>query len=715
LAGQVGYIGTGVDGAIEQYAPGLVLTTYSTIIQYNGEFYRPSASATLPYTTTATLPDADSNLVSVGDAVLRQELAGSLASGQGANLVNGATIYAGSVAELENFPAPIAGQEATVRGVTFRYSGTSWLPAKYVTPEAYGAVGDGVANDSVPLQSAYDTGAPVLITGRYFAPDVNINTESLIGPGTLVNSNGFEMPEYYRKKVLSYDTIMTLEDEYGVHEDGAGAYNLNYTSFFSSATANGVEYIVGRCAFEHNPDLTKESKVVLYEVFPGRRPSVLKSVIYTSTVGEDVRDPNISIHKKNPNLLIIKFALNIGVNQWKAMIITYDARISSVVNTFELSGMSLDDFTFGNSIITPSGFLLISTYRSDGNSIKVWRSSAALTSSTTALTMNLVATLGESSDCFEPTIGVWKEKLVLVYRKNTATTKVTYTYDLEGGSGWYPTYNISEARRIYSPACLAYSENDAFTVIGVLGTNRISLVSASTTDLKKWYTIAKLRVAGWPANVSGTNGYPSISDMGGEYAITSFYDVLGNPVAPTRVERMLIPKSLLDVGFGNDYFVPIVKAEDQRVAGSSGIFYGGLSLTNAKYASDGRNYSTEVEFKDVLSIDSAYLLVSGTSSDASLEVYEDGALVGTSSAVSVSSSTASAIEFPFAGLTVSLGKTYKFKLISSTALAVYDYRHGNKAETKVDFKDFVVTGSFDSSGSSIAAFGLILPVFKKGI
>jgi hypothetical protein len=87
LAAQLGYVGTGAGGAIESYAAGLVMGTYNTIILYSGEFYRPSASATLPYTTTATLPDVDSNLASVGDAVLRQDLA-STGSGQGASLVS---------------------------------------------------------------------------------------------------------------------------------------------------------------------------------------------------------------------------------------------------------------------------------------------------------------------------------------------------------------------------------------------------------------------------------------------------------------------------------------------------------------------------------------------------------------------------------------------------------------------------------------------------
>lgn len=117
LAGQIGYIGTGTDGAIEDYVSGLELTTHSTIIRYNGEFYRPSASAVLPYTTTATLPDVDSNLTSIGDANLRQDLTGDPANGLGAALVNGSVIRVGSVAE------GFAGRTGTLG---YQYSVISW-------------------------------------------------------------------------------------------------------------------------------------------------------------------------------------------------------------------------------------------------------------------------------------------------------------------------------------------------------------------------------------------------------------------------------------------------------------------------------------------------------------------------------------------------------------------------------------------------------------
>lgn len=83
------------------YAAGIEVTAYNQIIRESGEFWRAAAGTTLPYTTTgAGMPEGGA-FVSVGDAALRQELNGSPSSGQGAALVKGATIYVGSVAELE--------------------------------------------------------------------------------------------------------------------------------------------------------------------------------------------------------------------------------------------------------------------------------------------------------------------------------------------------------------------------------------------------------------------------------------------------------------------------------------------------------------------------------------------------------------------------------------------------------------------------------------
>lgn len=84
------------------------------ITAYNGEYYRPKASVSLPYTTTgntATTWETDKdNFVAVGDAALRQELAAKT----GALLIGG---------------------------------------LGFITPEMFGAVGDGVTDDVTALQA----------------------------------------------------------------------------------------------------------------------------------------------------------------------------------------------------------------------------------------------------------------------------------------------------------------------------------------------------------------------------------------------------------------------------------------------------------------------------------------------------------------------------------------------------------------------------------
>lgn len=57
-----------------EYAASIEVTAYNQIIRESGEFWRPAASTTLPYTTTgAGMPEGGA-FVAVGDAALRQEL-----------------------------------------------------------------------------------------------------------------------------------------------------------------------------------------------------------------------------------------------------------------------------------------------------------------------------------------------------------------------------------------------------------------------------------------------------------------------------------------------------------------------------------------------------------------------------------------------------------------------------------------------------------------
>ena len=62
---------------IGDYGAGLVFTSYNQTFGYLGEFYAPSAGLTLPYTTTGAGAGEISSFRSVGDAILRSDLAAS--------------------------------------------------------------------------------------------------------------------------------------------------------------------------------------------------------------------------------------------------------------------------------------------------------------------------------------------------------------------------------------------------------------------------------------------------------------------------------------------------------------------------------------------------------------------------------------------------------------------------------------------------------------
>src|SRR5690554_1276272 len=71
----VGYVGTGPNGEFQDYAAGIEVTEYNQVIRADGEFWKVSPGTDLPYTTTGEGMPEGGAFVSVGDAVLRQDLA----------------------------------------------------------------------------------------------------------------------------------------------------------------------------------------------------------------------------------------------------------------------------------------------------------------------------------------------------------------------------------------------------------------------------------------------------------------------------------------------------------------------------------------------------------------------------------------------------------------------------------------------------------------
>ena len=60
---------------VGEYAADMLITGYNEVFRYEGEFYRAAAATVLPYTTTGSWSEDGPLFVSVGDAVLRHDMA----------------------------------------------------------------------------------------------------------------------------------------------------------------------------------------------------------------------------------------------------------------------------------------------------------------------------------------------------------------------------------------------------------------------------------------------------------------------------------------------------------------------------------------------------------------------------------------------------------------------------------------------------------------
>jgi len=100
---------------IGAYGAGLVFTSYNQTFSYLGDFYAPSAGLTLPYTTTGAGAGEIASFRSVGDAVLRSDLA-AIGAGSGAAIIGRASQVVGSQSALKGLDKNAASKHAFLTG-----------------------------------------------------------------------------------------------------------------------------------------------------------------------------------------------------------------------------------------------------------------------------------------------------------------------------------------------------------------------------------------------------------------------------------------------------------------------------------------------------------------------------------------------------------------------------------------------------------------------
>ncbi|WP_434456497.1 hypothetical protein JQR85_13490 [Stutzerimonas urumqiensis] len=161
---------------IGDYATGLVVDGYNKIFRKDGEFYRAKAELALPYSLTGDWAVDAPNFVSVGDAVLRQELS------------NGTEYMVDSLR---------VGHDGESLGTILNRDPFAWV-------RKYGLALDGVTDDAPALRLALDDmpagggelhfppGSQVKIVGTVFIPQ-RIPTVGVEGQGVRLIGNNSQI------------------------------------------------------------------------------------------------------------------------------------------------------------------------------------------------------------------------------------------------------------------------------------------------------------------------------------------------------------------------------------------------------------------------------------------------------------------------------------------------------------------------------------------
>ena len=547
-----------------------------------------------------------------------------------------------TVADKAQLPDPAISSLCIVKapndlgvGTTYRSDGTGWVELKrLLNPYDFGATYTGDNTAAITLANTYANTAQVQIelpTNAVFEVDnCNINTANFVGAGKLLfkNHNHTMLPKY--RKGSGNSDIITLEDEYGSHIDASN----RYSGFGCSVMMNGAEWVVSRTAKNPYYDAAIPSSLVMYKIDRNQDNKVTKSTLITESAGRDIRDANASIYPAQPSHCLIKYALQTSANTFEGRLMTYDASTGVVSNRKLL--VPTNQYVWGNTLITPLGYLLTASYGLDG-SIVLYRSSDVFSiSDTSDIAMVQVAQL-DTGGAAEPTIAYYKDVLFIIWRKSVGTVgKYATTYNTEGLGGWGTSINAP--REVHAPYADPYNiGKDELLVMFSLGNARSILATMASQNLTTWHTTATVLCAGNTTLASGqSGGYPSFVDYGENISVQSYADFRHSDMTRTsRLDVRMLKKQTFS-------------AKNNIAACLEEYFNSALEWGEYSLGTSAATVDISVVFKRELSINYVALRMSGVSNNTFVELVNSaGVVVATSSKPTISAPLVTNIVFTF--------------------------------------------------------------------
>lgn len=329
------------------------------------------------------------------------------------------------------------------------------------------------------LPSGFYGGTVDLVSGtgisKYSSDGTEIAEQEItFAPSTISTFVGYNLFYSEHMKNLIYkvpvsERVMNLEQpnplRVTIHDHSDFNHGFAYVAFSSGCILGGREVYVSRYGTGHMTPAAHSSYGKIGFVIRNRNghfENVVFPDLEYETLNAELRDPNISNIDSNTAFLS-GFATN--NDESTPVYSNYLYVINKNLEMVDRLVFVSNKLFWGNTFITPSGYLLHCAYDTNHN-LYLMKSDSVFSGSVSGITFTAEHSFGSVGN--ESTVARWNDKLVIVARTkadNVSTGILIYESDNLEGSGEFTEHHIV-GYRMHSPAMNLTNIGDALLIAG---------------------------------------------------------------------------------------------------------------------------------------------------------------------------------------------------------------------------------------------------------